>query len=84
MKKNINYHSIGELFCGPGGSGLGASIAQIETKDEIHKFEHAWASDIDLDTCKTYSRNVLSSNEEISDKVNNIPKEINIFSCGNT
>lgn len=69
MKKNINYHSIGELFCGPGGSGLGASIAQIETKDEIHKFEHAWASDIDLDTCKTYSRNVLSSNEEISDKV---------------
>ena len=27
MSKKINYHTIGELFCGPGGGGLGASLA---------------------------------------------------------
>jgi len=69
MAKKINYHTIGELFCGPGGGGLGATLANVEIAGEIHQFEHTWASDLDLDTCKTYSRSVLSSNEELSDKV---------------
>ena len=30
MSKKINYHSIGELFCGPGGGGLGASLAKLK------------------------------------------------------
>ena len=67
-KKNI-YHSIGELFCGPGGGGLGASLAKIEVDGATHCFEHRWASDLDLDTCKTYSKSVLLSNEELSEKV---------------
>jgi hypothetical protein len=32
MAKKINYHTIGELFCGPGGGGLGASLAMVETE----------------------------------------------------
>ena len=36
MSKKINYHSIGELFCGPGGGGLGASLAKIEAAGETH------------------------------------------------
>ena len=67
-KKNI-YHSIGELFCGPGGGGLGASLAKIEVDGATHCFEHRWASDLDLDTCKTYSKSVLLSNDELSEKV---------------
>ena len=69
MSKKINYHSIGELFCGPGGGGLGASLAKIEAAGETHCFEHSWASDLDLDTCKTYSKSVLLSNKELSEKV---------------
>lgn len=69
MTEEVKNHTIGELFCGPGGCGLGASLAKIEADGAIHQFEHSWASDLDLDTCKTYSRSVLSSNEELSDKV---------------
>jgi DNA (cytosine-5)-methyltransferase 1 len=69
MSKKINYHSIGELFCGPGGGGLGASLAKIEAAGETHCFKHSWASDLDLDTCKTYSKSVLLSNETLSEKV---------------
>ena len=69
MAMKINYHTIGELFCGPGGGGLGASLAKIEVSGETHCFEHSWASDLDLDTCKTYSKSVLLSNEELSEKV---------------
>lgn len=47
---------IGELFCGPGGLGFGASLAKAS--DGSHAFEHAWANDIDPDTCATYLRNV--------------------------
>ena len=69
MTKKVIYHPIGELFCGPGGGGLGASLAKIETSNAIHQFEHTWASDLDLDTCKTYSKSVLSSNKDLSSKV---------------
>ena len=69
MNKKISYHTIGELFCGPGGGGLGASLAMIEADNIVHQFEHTWASDLDLDTCKTYSKSVLLSNKELSDKV---------------
>ena len=69
MKSDIRNHTIGELFCGPGGGGLGAKKVSIKVGDIQHRFEHAWASDIDLDTCKTYSKSVLKSNEELSSKV---------------
>ena len=40
---------LGELFCGAGGMALGASMS-------AHggwSYEHAWATDIDRDSCKT-------------------------------
>lgn len=48
---------MGELFCGPGGVALGARLAANATPEiELH---HAWANDYDLNTCKTYKRNIL-------------------------
>lgn len=48
---------MGELFSGPGGMALGARLAS----HAVHgiELEHAWANDYDLDTCKTYMRNIL-------------------------
>lgn len=40
---------LGELFCGAGGMALGASMAEYEG----WHFEHAWATDRDLDSCRT-------------------------------
>lgn len=40
---------IGELFCGAGGMALGASQAEYNG----WKFEHAWVTDIDRDSCET-------------------------------
>ncbi|GAA4925057.1 DNA (cytosine-5-)-methyltransferase [Nesterenkonia rhizosphaerae] len=50
-------YRLGELFSGPGGLGLGASWASARVEGAA--IEHAWASDYDLDTCQTYSRNVI-------------------------
>lgn len=69
MMSEIQRHTIGELFCGPGGGGLGAKTASIKVDDTEHLFKHVWASDIDLDTCKTYSKNMFRSNGELSDRV---------------
>ena len=38
MAKKINYHTIGELFCGPGGMGYGAKLASNNHKNI--KIEH--------------------------------------------
>nr|WP_157311355.1 DNA (cytosine-5-)-methyltransferase [Microbacterium sp. MAH-37] len=48
---------MGELFSGPGGMALGARLAaqNVEGVD----LRHAWANDYDLDTCRTYKRNIL-------------------------
>lgn len=40
---------LGELFCGAGGMALGASMARFRE----WYFEHAWATDIDADSCRT-------------------------------
>ena len=45
---------LGELFCGPGGIGLGASLAHVNGL----KIDHIWATDYDKDTCKTYKNNI--------------------------
>lgn len=47
-------YRLGELFCGPGGMGLGASMVQIGSR----LFRHAWATDYDVATCKTFKRNL--------------------------
>lgn len=46
--------TLGELFCGPGGLAWGAMNADVPDM----KIVHAWANDYDLDTCKTYIRNI--------------------------
>lgn len=48
--------AIGELFCGPGGLGLGAKLAGKALNSVI--VEHAWANDIDKASCETYKKNV--------------------------
>lgn len=48
---------MGELFSGPGGMALGARLA-ANTVDGV-ELTHAWANDFDLDTCRTYRRNIL-------------------------
>lgn len=51
---------LGELFCGPGGLAWGAMNADVPGM----KIEHAWATDYDSDTCKTYIRNICPENPE--------------------
>ena len=48
----------GELFCGPGGMGLGAKKAQIHHKKAVYKMQHKWAVDHDLNSCLTYQKNI--------------------------
>lgn len=48
-------HRLGELFCGPGGLGVGATQANIGNGDLI---SHAWATDYDESTCITYRNNI--------------------------
>lgn len=45
---------LGELFSGPGGIGLGASLAKVDGL----KIQHIWATDYDKDTCATYRKNL--------------------------
>ena len=50
---SVNFR-LGELFCGPGGIGLGAALAEVPGV----RFSHVWATDIDRDSCLTYERNI--------------------------
>lgn len=56
MKKN-NF-KLAELFCGPGGLGLGALLASVSQNDITYGIKPVWANDIDEDACKTYTKNV--------------------------
>lgn len=47
---------LGELFCGPGGIACGARMAY--SRDGRYSLGHAWATDYDADTCKTYAHNI--------------------------
>lgn len=52
--------TLGELFCGPGGLAWGAINASVPG----HKIIHAWATDYDEDTCKTYIHNICPDKPE--------------------
>ncbi len=58
----MNEFLMGELFCGPGGLALGAKNALL--KETSSKIIHAWASDYDADTCKTFARNICPDSPE--------------------
>ncbi|RRJ86032.1 DNA (cytosine-5-)-methyltransferase [Gulosibacter macacae] len=55
----MHEFKLGELFCGPGGLGQGARIANrtlaIDGIDA--KIEHTWATDYHADSCATYRKN---------------------------
>jgi DNA (cytosine-5)-methyltransferase 1 len=55
----------GELFCGPGGLSLGASIPKVTDKNgEVFAVQHKWANDIDEDTCNTFRHNICPDNPD--------------------
>jgi DNA (cytosine-5)-methyltransferase 1 len=58
-------YRLGELFCGPGGLAKGAMMASIKIGKNHHSFSHAWASDLDLDTCRTFQQNICPQNPNI-------------------
>jgi DNA (cytosine-5)-methyltransferase 1 len=53
---------LGELFCGPGGIGYGATTAEINNPE--YKIVHQWATDYDRDTCDTYIYNICPENPQ--------------------
>lgn len=55
--------ALGELFCGAGGTALGSALAQYKG----WKFEHAWATDIDKDSCCTIQQIVESQRVKRAD-----------------
>lgn len=54
-------YRLGELFCGPGGMGLGATVARGQGGSRIR---HLWATDYDPSACATYALN-LGSRETV-------------------
>ena len=77
---------LGELYCGPGGIACGAMRSHSD--DNQYWIEHAWANDIDPDTCDTYRMNICPDHPEsvICDDVRNIEipdlGEIDAFAYG--
>ena len=64
MNSNGNSHTyrLGELFCGPGGIGLAAKLANVQAGFEKYSISHAWATDYDKDTCETFRHNICPEN----------------------
>ncbi len=82
-RKMVQF-KYGELFCGPGGMGLGAKKAKVIHGGAIYKIKHIWASDYDEDSCLTYKHNV--SPRVIHQNVRNLGikslKKVDVFSYG--
>jgi DNA (cytosine-5)-methyltransferase 1 len=51
-------YRMGELFCGPGGLALVATMAKVA--ESSSSIVHAWATDYDKDTCATYRKNICN------------------------
>ncbi len=50
----MSAFNLGELFCGAGGIGLGALLAEQKNAS----INHAWATDYEKDACETYQKNL--------------------------
>jgi DNA (cytosine-5)-methyltransferase 1 len=61
--KNVIFR-FAELFCGPGGLSLGAKKARVGFENKVYSIEPVWANDYDVNTCKTYARNIHGGNQE--------------------
>lgn len=74
---------MGEFFCGPGGIALGALLAGKVRSEDGTEFSISpyFATDYDLDTCRTYSRNIHSEKlEESKHVIHKDVREIDINS----
>lgn len=54
---------LGEYFSGPGGMAKGAHLAAGDLHPSV-TLEHAWAVDIDADSCETYKRNITGATDD--------------------
>jgi DNA (cytosine-5)-methyltransferase 1 len=61
--KNKTF-KLGELFSGPGGIGLGASKARLVVNGVTYSVQHTWSNDYELDSCKTYIKNICPDNPD--------------------
>ena len=61
----IKYQRVGELFCGPGGGGIGASLSSFSDGRCEFRIKHLWATDLDSDSCETYKKNISKYEAEI-------------------
>lgn len=55
---------LGELFCGPGGLGLGARLSKVVKNNTSFSIKHIWATDNDEQACQTYRKNILVSGSD--------------------
>lgn len=54
----------GELFNGPGGFALGASLASVEANGELYTVKHQWSNDYCDSACDTYTANICPDKPE--------------------
>jgi len=74
----MKTYKIGELFCGPGGIGLGAENANKGLKHFTKSsLVHAWAVDYHKDSIETYLKNIKGASDAsvICDDVRNVSLE---------
>lgn len=63
MKKEAIFR-LGELFCGPGGIGVGSSLVEVKKDNIVYGIQHAWSTDYDSDSCMTYRHNIFPENPD--------------------
>jgi DNA (cytosine-5)-methyltransferase 1 len=78
-KTDKKSFTVGEMYSGPGGIGLALSQTKLKTKNQQLNFEHAWATDYDADTCRTYKNNLLKDKPNYSSICEDV-KELDILS----
>ena len=62
FKNGNSEFTVGEMYSGPGGLGLGAELAQVKLEGRPFRFNHSWATDYDPDTCQTFAANLGKGN----------------------
>lgn len=63
-RDKMKTYRLGELFCGPGGIGMGAEHSSLTLNGVRHEIKHTWATDIDPDACNTYRNNLCPDNPD--------------------
>lgn len=77
---NNKFETVGELFCGPGGGAIGASMSSCVAGSSTIRMKHLWATDYDNDSCETYRKNISkfeSSELGFDSNLNIVSEDIN-------